>query len=266
MLKGFALAGSHPSLVAIRPNVKLLADVRAAIAKLESEGNPGDGGKGGSAEIDTAISQLVSQAISADRVVDIFAEAGFADPDISILSNEFLDDLTKSETPNLQVSLLKKMLNDEIRKMRKTNLVKSRRFSDLLDKTIARYNNRNLTTAEIIAELVELAKSLRDDAQATSNSGLSVAEVAFYDAVTQNGAALTTMGDETLKKIAKELVDAVKESATIDWTLKQSVKAAMRAKIKRLLAKYDYPPDLEEEAIELVLEQAELLADSITSL
>lgn len=266
MLKGFALAGSHPSLVAIRPNVKLLADVRAAIAKLESEGNPGDGGKGGSAEIDTAISQLVSQAISADRVVDIFAEAGFADPDISILSNDFLDDLTKSETPNLQVSLLKKLLNDEIRKMRKTNLVKSRKFSDLLDKTIARYNNRNLTTAEIIAELVELAKSLRDVAQATSNSGLSVAEVAFYDAVTQNGAALTTMGDETLKKIAKELVDAVKESATIDWTLKQSVKAAMRAKIKRLLAKYDYPPDLEEEAIELVLEQAELLADSITSL
>jgi type I restriction enzyme R subunit len=181
-------------------------------------------------------------------------------PDISILSNEFLEGLTKTERPNLQLELLRKLLNDEIRTVRRKNIVQARLFSDLLEAAIATYTNRSLTTAEIIAQLVELAKQMRDAHHRGDALGLASDEVAFYDAIVQNDAAVLELGDETLKKIARDLVKAVRSSATIDWNLKDSVRAEMRAKIKRLLTRYDYPPDKEEKAIQLVLEQAELFA------
>ncbi len=260
LLKAFALAGGRDEALAIVDDVRFFSDIRSAIIKTEREGQAGSGGRGGSDDLDTVIGQLVSQAVAADRVIDIYAEAGLERPDISILSDSFLDTLARDERPNLQMQLLRQLINDQIRQVRRQNVVQSRLFSDLLDAAIAKYTNRSLTTAEIIAELVELAKRMRDAHQRAELLGLTEAEIAFYDAVVQNDSAVMQMGDDILKKIAHELVSAVRESVSIDWNLKESVRAAMRARIKRLLTKYDYPPDKEEKAIELVLQQAELYA------
>ncbi|MGI8721907.1 MAG: type I restriction endonuclease subunit R, partial [Geodermatophilaceae bacterium] len=258
LVKAFALCGSRDEAVAIRDDVRLFADVRAAILKIQ---NP-DSGRGGSGavELDTAISQLVNEAVTADEVVDVYALAGLETPELSILSDEFLDGLAAKDKPNLQMGLLRRLLNDQIRTVRRTNLVQARKFSEQLDAAINRYTNRALTTAEIIAELVKLAKRMREQQHRHEELGLSVAEAALYDAIVQNDAAVLEMGDEILKKIATDLVWTVQQSVTIDWNLKESVRAAMRAKIRRLLAKYDYPPDYEQRAIELVLEQAEHFA------
>ena len=160
------------------------------------------------------------------------------------------------------MGLLRRLLNDQIRTVQRTNIVQGRKFSEQLEEAIFRYTNRSLTTAEIIAELVKLAKQVRDEANRHEQLGLTEAEAAFYDAIVQNDAAVLQMGDETLKKMAAELVTSIRQNATIDWNLKESVRAAMRTKVRRLLAKYDYPPDLEEKAVELVLEQAELFAST----
>lgn len=259
LVKAYALAGSRDEAAAIRDDVRLFADVRAAILKIQ---NP-DSGRGGSGavEIDTAIGQLVNEAVTADEVVDIYKLAGVDTPELSILSDEFLDSLTEKDKPNLQIGLLRRLLNDQIRTIKRTNVVQSRKFSEMLDEAINRYTNRSLTTAEIIAELVKLAKDMRDQGQRHKELGLDESEAAFYDAIVQNEAAVLEMGDDVLKKIATELVRSVRQSATIDWSLKESVRASIRTKVRRLLAKYDYPPDLEDKAVELVLEQAELFAE-----
>lgn len=258
LAKAFALAGARDEAAAIRNDVRLFTDVRAAILKIQ---NP-DSGRGGSGavEIDTALGQLLNEAVAADQVVDIYKLAGVETPELSILSDEFLDSLADKDKPNLQMGLLRRLLNDQIRTVQRTNLVQARKFSELLDEAINRYTNRSLTTAEIIAELVKLAKQMRDDQKRHDELGLREDEVAFYDAIAQNDAAVMRMGDETLKKIAVDLVWAVRTSVVIDWDQKESVRAAMRSKVRRLLAKYDYPPDAEKKAIELVLEQAELFA------
>lgn len=258
LVKAYALAGSRDEAIAIRDDARLFADVRAAILKIQ---NP-DSGRGGSGavEIDTAIGQLVNDAVTADEVVDVYKMAGVDTPELSILSDEFLDSLAHKDRPNLQMGLLRRLLNDQIRTVQRTNIVQGRKFSEQLEEAIFRYTNRSLTTAEIIAELVKLAKQMRDEANRHEQLGLTEAEAAFYDAIVQNDAAVLQMGDETLKKMAAELVTSIRQNATIDWNLKESVRAAMRTKVRRLLAKYDYPPDLEEKAVELVLEQAELFA------
>lgn len=262
LAKAFALAGARNEAAAIRNDVRLFTDVRAAILKIQ---NP-DSGRGGfgAVEIDTALGQLLNEAVAADQVVDIYKLAGVETPELSILSDEFLDSLAEKDKPNLQMGLLRRLLNDQIRTVQRTNLVQARKFSELLDEAINRYTNRSLTTAEIIAELVKLAKQMRDDQKRHEELGLSAAEVALYDAIAQNDAAVMHMGDETLKKIAVDLVWAVRTSVVIDWDQKESVRAAMRSKVRRLLAKYDYPPDAEKRAIELVLEQAELFAEGET--
>lgn len=259
LAKAFALAGARDEAAAIRNDVRLFTDVRAAILKIQ---NP-DSGKGGSGavEIDTALGQLLSEAVAADQVVDVYQLAGVETPEISILSDEFLDSLAEKEKPNLQMGLLRRLLNDQIRTVQRKNIVQGRKFSEMLDEAVNRYTNRSLTTAEIIAELVKLAKEMRDAQKRHEELGLREDEVAFYDAVVQNDAAVLELGDETLKQIAQELVKSVRQSATIDWNLKESVLAAMRSKVRRILAKYDYPPDAEDKAIELVLEQAELFAN-----
>jgi type I restriction enzyme R subunit len=263
LTRAFALCGSRDEATTIRNDVRLYADVRAAIIKIQ---NPDSGRAGiGGVEVETAIGQLVDEAVVAEEVVDIYKLAGIATPELSILSDEFLDGLALKEKPNLQMGLLRRLLNDQIRTVQRTNIVQARKFSEKLEEAIKRYTNRALTTAEIIAELVELAKQMRDQNNRHEALGMSVSEAALYDAISQNEAAVLEMGDETLKTIAIELVAAVQSSVTIDWNLKDSVRAAMRAKIRRLLAKYDYPPDHEEKAIELVLEQAELFATSEAS-
>lgn len=258
LAKAFALAGARDEAAAIRDDARLFTDVRAAILKIQ---NP-DSGRGGSGavELDTALGQLLNEAVAADQVVDIYKLAGVEAPELSILSDEFLDSLTAKDKPNLQMGLLRRLLNDQIRTVQRTNLVQARKFSELLDEVINRYTNRSLTAAEIIVELVKLAKQMRDDQKRHNAMGLREDEVAFYDAIVQNDAALLELGDEVLKEIAQKLVKAVRESATIDWDIKDSVRATMRSKVRRLLARYDYPPDAEKKAIELVLEQAELFA------
>jgi type I restriction enzyme, R subunit len=258
LAKAYALCGSREEAAAIRDDTRLFTDVRAALLKIQ---NP-DSGRGGSGavEVDTAIAQLVNEAVTADEVVDIYKLAGVDTPELSILSDEFLDSLVEKDRPNLQVGLLRRLLNDQIRTIRRTNVVQSRKFSELLDEAINRYTNRTLSTAEIISELVELAKELRAQGTRHEELGLTESEAAFYDAIVMNDAAVLKMGDETLKRMAAELVLSVRQSATIDWNLKDSVRATMRTKVRRLLAKYDYPPDLEQRAVDLVLEQAELFA------
>lgn len=260
LARAFALAGARDEAAAMRDDVRLFIDVRAAILKIQ---NP-DSGRGGSGtvEIDTALGQLLNDAVAADQVIDIYTLAGVDTPELSILSDEFLDSLAQKEQPNLQLGLLRRLLNDQIHTVRRTNIVQARKFSELLDEAINRYTNRSLSTAEIIAELVKLAKQMRDDQKRQEELGLSAAEIALYDAIAQNDAAVMQMGDKTLKKIAADLVWTVRNSVVIDWDQKESVRAAMRSKIRRLLARYDYPPDAEEKAVELVLEQAELLADA----
>ena len=191
--------------------------------------------------------------------------AGIETPEISILSEEFLDSFAEKDRPNLQMGLLRRLLNDQIRTVQRTNVVQGRKYSEMLEETVNRYTNRSLTTAEIIAELVKLAKQMRDAQKRHEELGLREDEVAFYDAVVQNDSAVMELGDETLKAIAQELVTSVRQSATIDWNLKESVLAAMRSKVRRILAKYDYPPDAEAKAIELVIEQAELFARGVSA-
>lgn len=260
LARAFALAGARDEAAAIRNDVRLFTDVRAAILKIQ---NPDSGrGGSGSVEIDTALGQLLNEAVSANQVIDVYQLAGVETPELSLLSEEFLDSLAEKEKPNLQMGLLRRLLNDQIRTVQRTNVVQARKFSEQLEEAINRYTNRSLTTAEIIAELVKLAKTMRAEDARHKSLGLREDEAAFYDAVRLNDAAVLELGDDTLKKIAQELVTAVRASATIDWNLKDSVRAAMRTKVRRLLAKYDYPPDAEAKAIELVLEQAEVLAGS----
>ena len=259
LAKAYALVASHPEAEAIRNDVRLFTDVRAAALKIL---NP-DSGKArkGSSNIDSVLSQLVNESITADQVIDVYQFTGMENPEISILSDEFLDSMGKTDKPNLQIGLLRRLLNDQIHTLQKTNLVQSRKFSEMLSEALKRYTNRSLTTAEIIAELVKLAKEMRANQQRASQLGLSEAEVALYDAVIQNDSAILEMGDVTLKTIARELVATIQQSATIDWTLKESVRARMRSRIKRLLAKYKYPPDKQENAVKLIIEQAEHLGN-----
>ena len=254
----YALCGARDEAAEIRNDVRLFIDVRSAILKIL---NP-DAGRGGvgAVEIDTAIGQLVNEAIAADQVMDIYKLAGVETPELSILSDEFLDSLAEKDKPNLQMGLLRRLINDQIRTIQRTNLVQARKFSEQLEEAINRYTNRSLTTAEIITELVKLAKQMKSELKRHEALGLREDEVAFYDAVAQNDAAVLSLGDEVLKEIARKLVVAVRQSATIDWNLKESVQAEMRSKIRKLLDRYDYPPDQEEQAIELVLKQAELFA------
>ena len=201
LAKSFALAGARGEALAIRDDTKFFTDVRGYIAKLDKQGKPEDAGHGGSVELDTAIAQLVSGAVTGDSIIDIYAEAGIDKPELSILSDEFLDKLATSEKPNLQMELLRKLISDQIRTLRRTNVVQSKRFSELLEGAINRYQNRALTTAEIIAELVALAQEMRKSETRASELGLSSAEVAFYDAVAQNDSAVLALGDDVLKEI-----------------------------------------------------------------
>jgi type I restriction enzyme R subunit len=189
-------------------------------------------------------------------VIDIFEAAGLPKPDISLLSDEFLADVNEIPQKNLAVELLRKLLHDEIRLRGRKNVVQSRRFSELLEATIRRYHNKQIQTTEVIAELIELAKQVREAARRGDELGLSEEELAFYDALETNDSAVAILGDDTLRQIAQELTDAVRRNATIDWTQKESARARLRVMVKRILRRHGYPPDKEKKATETVLEQA----------
>lgn len=258
LVKAATLAASRPEAESLKDDVRLFADVRSAVLKIQSP-DSGSGGSG-AVEIDTALSQLINEAVSADKVIDIYQMAGIDAPEISLLSDEFLDSLETEDKPNLQMGLLRRLLNDEIKTVSRKNVVQGRKFSEQLEEAVNRYTNRSLSTAEIIAELVQLAKEMRDDKLRHEGLGLEEDEIAFYDAIVQSDSAVLELGDETLKVLARKLVTTVRNSATLDWNNKESVKAKMRSQVRRLLARYDYPPGQEDKAVELVLKQAEMFA------
>ncbi len=253
--KAFALAVPHDEAIRIRDDVGFFQAVRTAIAKTQV------GDRKGSGDIDHAIRQIVSKAIVSDQVIDIFAAAGLENPDISILSDQFLADVRGMKHRNLAVELLRKLLNDEVKARSKHNLVQARSFADLLEKSVRRYQNRAIEAAQVIEELIELAKEMRAAQKRGEELGLSSDELAFYDALEVSDTAVKVLGDETLRTIARELVDTVKHNVTIDWTVKESVRARLRVIVKRILRKYGYPPDKQEAATNTVLQQAELLSD-----
>lgn len=209
------------------------------------------------AELNAAIRQIVSGAIASEGVVDVFGAAGIPKPDISILSDQFLETVKKSEHKNLQLELLKKLLNDEIKAQAGRNVVQARKFSEMLERTLLRYQNRSLEAAQVILELIEMAKQMRDAPKRGDVLGLSEDELAFYDALADHGNVRDVMGDEVLSVIARDLVKAIRASVTIDWTQKEAVRADMRRKIKKLLRLHGYPPDKQAAAVVTVIEQAE---------
>jgi type I restriction enzyme R subunit len=250
----FALAVPNDRALAIRDDVSFFQAVRAALVKSTVEGErPAE-------DIDLAIRQIISRAVVTDKVIDIFAAAGLQKPEVSILSDEFLAEVKGLPQKNLAVELLRKLLNDEIRTRSRKYLVQSRSFAELLERTILSYQNRTIESAEVIAELITLAKQIREANQRGEQLGLSEDEVAFYDALEVNDSAVKVLGDETLKTIARELVETVHENATIDWTVRETVRAKLRVMVKRILRKHGYPPDKQEKATKTVLEQAELIA------
>jgi type I restriction enzyme R subunit len=251
--QAFALSVPADAAIAIRDDVAFFQALRAVIAK-------GDGPVGGSDDLEFAIRQLVSESVSSGEVVDIFSAAGLDKPDISILSDEFLEDVRNLPQKNLAVETLRKLLQGEIRLRSRKNVVQARSFEALLEQSIRRYQNRAIEAAQVIEELIQLAKEMRE-AQARGEAlGLNDDEIAFYDALETNDSAVMELGDETLKKIAHDLVVAVKSNVKIDWTLRENVRAEMRVIVKRILRKYGYPPDKQESATKTVIEQAEVLS------
>ncbi|MCX5801834.1 MAG: type I restriction endonuclease subunit R [Candidatus Eisenbacteria bacterium] len=251
--QAFALSVPHEKAIEIREDVGFFQAVRSALVKAGAPSPKAE------EDLDHAIRQIVSRAIVSDEVIDIFAAAGLKKPDISILSDEFLAEVRGLPHKNLAVELLRKLLNGEIKTRLSRNLIQGRSFAEMLERTIRAYQNRALETAQVIEELINLAKEMREANARGEELGLSEEETAFYDALETNDSAVKILGDETLCTIAKELVKTVRNNVAIDWTVKESVRARLRVMVKRVLRKYGYPPDKQEKATKTVLEQAELL-------
>jgi type I restriction enzyme R subunit len=251
--RAFALAVPDPETIRIRDDVSFFQVVKAAIVK--------SGAAAGKTEedLDHAIRQIVSKAISAEGVIDLFSAAGLKKPNISILSDEFLAEIRGMPQRNLAVELLRKLLNDELRTRARKNLIVSRKFSEMLDAAVRKYRNRAVETAQVIEELIALAKDIRAASKRGEDLNLTGDEIAFYDALEVNDSAVAVLGDENLRMIARELVSTLHANTSIDWTFKESVRAKIRVLVKRILRKYGYPPDKQEKATQTVLEQAEML-------
>ncbi|CAG1016571.1 partial Type-1 restriction enzyme R protein, partial [Anaerolineales bacterium] len=255
MSLAFALAVPDERAIAIRDDVGFFQAVRSALIKSTVEGGDTAG------DMEQAIRQILSRAVSAsDQVIDIFAAAGLKKPEISILSEEFLADVRNMPQKNLAIELLRKLLNDELKSRMKKNVVQSRSFTEMLERTIRSYQNRTLESAEVIAELIKLAEEMREAQKRGEKLNLTEDEIAFYDALEVNDSAVQELGDDALKAIARELVDTVRKNTTIDWTVRETVRAKLRVMVKRILRKYGYPPDKQEKATQTVLEQAEVIA------
>lgn len=252
--KAFALAVPADDALAVVDDVAFFQAIKAVLTK-----NVGEG-KRDPSDIDHAIRQIVSRAVSSDEVLDIFAAAGLKKPDISVLDDKFLAEVRDLPQRNLAVETLRKLLAGEIKQRSRKNVVQARSFMEMLEKSIARYQNRAIETAAVIEELIGLAKEMREAQKRGEDLGLTDDETAFYDALEANDSAVKVLGDATLKMIAQELVKAVRNNLTIDWTVRENVRANLRVIIKRILRKHGYPPDKQERATQTVLEQAEALS------
>jgi type I restriction enzyme, R subunit len=253
--QAFALAVPHDEALRIRDDVAFFQAVRASLAKRA----PGEART--AEDLDHAVRQIVSRAVASEGVIDIFAAAGLQKPDISILSEQFLAEVRGMPQRNLAVELLRKLLSGEIQTRRRKNVVQARSFAEMLERSVRRYQNRAIEAAQVIEELIALAKDMREADARGQELGLSDEEVAFYDALETNDSAVRVLGDETLRTIARELVATVHANVTIDWTVRENVRAHLRVLVKRILRKHSYPPDKQEKATRTVLEQAELLSE-----
>ncbi|GIV40199.1 MAG: hypothetical protein KatS3mg033_1999 [Thermonema sp.] len=258
--KAFALAVPHDKAMDVKDEVAFFQAVKARLAKFDATGS----GKTNE-EIETTIRQVIDKALVSEQVIDIFDAAGIKKPDISILSEEFLLELKGMEHKNVAMEVLKKLLNDEIKARSRTNLVKSKSLKEMLESAIKKYHNKILTAAEVIEELIKISKEIVALDKQAEELGLSDFEYAFYTAVAENKSARELMGKEKLRELAVVLTEKVKNNATIDWTIKESVRAKLKVIIKRTLRQYGYPPDMAKLATETVLKQAELIAGELTT-
>ena len=254
--QAFALAVPHEETLRIRDDVGFFQAVQSGLVKKA----PGEARA--EEDLDHAVRQIISRAVASDGVLDIFAAAGLEKPDISVLSDEFLAEVRGMPQRNLAVELLQKLLKGELSARRRSNVVQARSFADMLEQTLRRYQNRAIEAAQVIEELIELAKEMREANARGEKLGLSEDELAFYDALETNDSAVQVLGDETLRTIARELVETVRRNVTIDWTLRENVRAQLRVLVRRILRKHGYPPDKQEKATLTVLEQAEALSES----
>ena len=252
--KAFALAGASDQARRIREEVGFFQAIRVALVKSESSS------EGSAYDRDLAVQQIVSRAVVSTEIVDILKAAGITAPDISILSDEFLQEVQQMDKKNLALEALRKLLNDDIRSRSKTNIVQTKAFSERLEDAVARYHANAITTAEVLQELIDLAKEIRAARQRGEEQGLSEEEIAFYDALAENQSAIEVMGDDKLKVIAHELLVSLRENVSVDWAQRDSARARMRVLVKRILRKYGYPPDLQDAAVQVVLRQAEALS------
>jgi type I restriction enzyme R subunit len=253
--QAFALSVPDPKALKIKDEVGFFQAVKARLQKFEREGV----GKT-EEEVETAIKQILSKAVVTDKVIDIFDAAGIQKPEISILSDEFMAEIRGMKHKNLALELLKKILNDEIKIRARKNLIQSRTFLEMLENAIRRYQNNIISTAEVIEELIKIAKRIKEADRRGEKLNLSEDELAFYDALEVNDSAVKILGDETLMTIARELADQVRRNTTIDWTIKENVRARLRVMVKRTLRKYGYPPDKQRQATDTVIQQAEMMA------
>ena len=258
--KAFALSVPQHKAMEIKDEVGFFQAVKARLTKFEPTGI----GKS-DLEIETAIRQIVDKAVVSEGIIDVFDAAGIKKPDISILSDEFLREVQGMKRKNLAVELLKKILNDEIKFRVKKNLIQSKKLSEMLENAIKKYQNNLLTAAQVIEELIKLAKEIKDSDKRGEQFNLTDEELAFYDALANNESAREVLGDEKLRDLSRVLVQRVKDNTSIDWTIKESVRAKLKVIVKRLLRQYGYPPDKQLLATENVLKQAELLADDWVS-
>lgn len=257
--KAFAIAIPHDQAMDAKDEISFFQAVKARLAKFDSVG-PGKTDE----EIETTIRQVIDQALVSDQVIDVFDAAGIKKPDISILSDDFLMELKDMQHKNVALEVLKKLLNDEIKSRTKTNLVQSKKLLEMLEQSINRYHNKILTAAEVIDELIKLSKNIVEMDDEPKKLGLTSYEYAFYTAVSNNDSAKELLQQEKLRELAVELTNTIQQNASIDWNIKESVRAKLKVAVKRLLRKYGYPPDMQLLATETVLKQAEMLAKELS--
>ncbi|MCY3852954.1 MAG: type I restriction endonuclease subunit R [Gammaproteobacteria bacterium] len=252
--QAFALAVPHEKALSIRDDLEFFQAVRVALVKRESSGAVPD------EDLDYAVRQIVSGAVLSEGIIDIFDATGLKKPEVEILSDAFLDEVRDLPRQNVAVEVLRRLLKGEISKQKQKNIVQARSFSDMLEQTIRKYHNRTVGVVEVLEELLQVGRDLRETGTRGEKLGLTEDELAFYDALGVNDSAVQVMGDEKLRIIACELVQAVRNNVAIDWTMRESVRAGLRVMVKRILRKHGYPPDKQEQATKTVLEQAEVLS------
>jgi len=254
--KAFSLCSTLDEAMALRTEIAFFSAIKAAIVKFTSVDR-----KRSDADRNSALKQILDNAILAEGVADIFALAGLGKPNIGLLSDEFLDDVRQMKSRNLAVELLEKLLRDEIKSRARNNVVQEKKYGDRLLETLRKYHNRAIETAQVIEELIQMAKDFQAVLEREAALGLSPDEIAFYDALANNESAVRELGDDILKKIAIEITEKLRNSTTVDWQVRESVRARLRILVRRTLKKWKYPPKGEEEAVELVLKQAESLSN-----